>query len=248
MQRHLAAEQRQLALQLQARGLSLREIGPQAALASGRRAGGAVYLAAAGPLRWWVWVPGLRRPKLAAMRPLAPELLITARTQRWAPEELLRTLVEAETTAREVSNARTRLKAAVFPLTKTLEEFDRGAYLHPPRPRWTTSPRWNGSVPARTSAWEARRGWQEPPARRPPRRRRSGTARAGRGSGRLRPRARLKLLLAWEMHHEPRAEVVQSRVDLACQWARTCGPHADWVTQRTRAFCTTGRSMERPGT
>ena len=26
--------------------------------------------------------------------------------------------------------------------------------------------------------------------------------------------ARLKLLLAWEMHHEPRAEVMQSRVDL----------------------------------
>ena len=48
---------------------------------------------------------GLRRLKLAAMRRLAPELLITAKTQRWAPEELLRTLVEAEITAREASNA-----------------------------------------------------------------------------------------------------------------------------------------------
>ena len=38
---------------------------------------------------------GLRRLKLAAIRQLAPELLITARTQRWAPEELLRTLIEA---------------------------------------------------------------------------------------------------------------------------------------------------------
>ena len=28
-----------------------------------------------------------------AMRALAPELLVTAKTQRWAPEELLRTLV-----------------------------------------------------------------------------------------------------------------------------------------------------------
>ena len=36
---------------------------------------------------------GLRRLKLAAMRQLAPELLITAKTQRWAPEELLRTLI-----------------------------------------------------------------------------------------------------------------------------------------------------------
>jgi len=68
---------------------------------------------------------GLRRLKLAAMRRLAPELLITAKTQRWSPEELLRTLVEAEIAARDASNARTRLKTAAFPVTKTLEEFDR---------------------------------------------------------------------------------------------------------------------------
>jgi DNA replication protein DnaC len=67
---------------------------------------------------------GLRRLKLAAMRHLAPELLVTAKTQRWTPEELLRTLVEAEITARDASNARTRLKAAAFPVAKTLEEFD----------------------------------------------------------------------------------------------------------------------------
>jgi DNA replication protein DnaC len=70
---------------------------------------------------------GLRRLKLAAIRQLAPELLITAKTQRWAPEELLRTLVEAEITAREASNTRTRLKAAAFPVTKTLDGFDRAA-------------------------------------------------------------------------------------------------------------------------
>jgi DNA replication protein DnaC len=67
---------------------------------------------------------GLRRLKLAAMRALAPELLVTAKTQRWAPEELLRTLVEAEISARDASNARNRLKAAAFPVAKTLEEFD----------------------------------------------------------------------------------------------------------------------------
>jgi len=70
---------------------------------------------------------GLRRLKLAAMRALAPELLVTAKTQRWAPEELLRTLVEAEITARDASNARHRLKAAAFPVVKTLEEFDVAA-------------------------------------------------------------------------------------------------------------------------
>ena len=72
-------------------------------------------------------VAGLRRLKLAAIRQLAPELLVTAKTQRWAPEELLRTLIEAEITAREASNARTRMKAAAFPVTKTLDELDRSA-------------------------------------------------------------------------------------------------------------------------
>jgi len=38
---------------------------------------------------------GLRRLKLGAMRQLAPELLLTAKTQRWAPEEVLRTLIPA---------------------------------------------------------------------------------------------------------------------------------------------------------
>jgi DNA replication protein DnaC len=70
-------------------------------------------------------VEGLRRLKLAAMRQLAPELLRTAKTQRWTPEELLRTLIEAEITARDASNARTRLKNAAFPVIKTLDEFDR---------------------------------------------------------------------------------------------------------------------------
>lgn len=70
---------------------------------------------------------GLKRLKMAAMRRLAPELLVTAKTQRWNPEEFLRTLVEAEITAREESNARTRRRQAAFPVTKTLEEFDLSA-------------------------------------------------------------------------------------------------------------------------
>ena len=67
---------------------------------------------------------GLRRLRLGAMRRLAPELLVTAKTQRWAPEEFLRTLVETEIASRDASNARARLKAAAFPVTKTLDEFD----------------------------------------------------------------------------------------------------------------------------
>jgi DNA replication protein DnaC len=75
---------------------------------------------------------GLKRLKMAAMRRLAPELLVTAKTQRWKPEEFLRTLVEAEIASREASNARARLRQAAFPLTKTLAEFDVAASSIPP--------------------------------------------------------------------------------------------------------------------
>jgi DNA replication protein DnaC len=66
---------------------------------------------------------GLRRLKLAAVRRLAPEICQTAKVQRWAPQELLRTLVEAEIVARERSNLDTRLRQAGFPVRKALEEF-----------------------------------------------------------------------------------------------------------------------------
>ena len=67
---------------------------------------------------------GLRRLRLGAMRRLAPELLVTAKTQRWAPEEFLRTLIETEIASRDASNARARLKQAGFPVVKTLDEFN----------------------------------------------------------------------------------------------------------------------------
>lgn len=70
---------------------------------------------------------GLRRLKLSAIRRLAPELLVTARTQRWRPEELLRTLIDAELAARDASNTRNRMKTAAFPVVKTIEEFDVAA-------------------------------------------------------------------------------------------------------------------------
>ena len=86
---------------------------------------------------------GLRRLKLATIRELAPELLLTAKTQRWAPEEVLRTLVEAEVAARDASNERARLKAAGFPVLKTIEQFDLAASSIP-APTWAylTSLEW----------------------------------------------------------------------------------------------------------
>jgi DNA replication protein DnaC len=69
----------------------------------------------------------LRRLRLGAIRRLAPELLMAAKTQRWVPEELLRTLLEAEVASRDASNAAARLKQAAFPVAKSLEEFDVAA-------------------------------------------------------------------------------------------------------------------------
>lgn len=48
---------------------------------------------------------------------------MTAKSQRWAPEELLRTLVEAEIAARDAANLANRLRAVNFAAVKTIEEF-----------------------------------------------------------------------------------------------------------------------------
>ena len=69
-------------------------------------------------------VESLRRLRLATMREQAAEVLHTARTQRWAAEDVLRTLLEAEITARDAANRGIRLKQAGFPVPKTLEAFD----------------------------------------------------------------------------------------------------------------------------
>lgn len=67
---------------------------------------------------------GLKRLKLAAIRHAAPEILLTAKTQRWKPEETLRVLVDLEIAARDASNTRNRMTAARFPVVKTLDEFN----------------------------------------------------------------------------------------------------------------------------
>ena len=94
---------------------------------------------------------GLKRLKMAAMRRLAPELLVTAKTQRWSPEEFLRTLVEAEIAARDASNAATRRRQAGFPVTKTLHDYDLAASSVPTATLDYLPPS-NGSALRRTSA------------------------------------------------------------------------------------------------
>ena len=131
----------------------------------------AVMTAAAPPLAADL-TDGLRRLKLAAMRRLAPELLLTAKTQRWTPEELLRTLVEAEISARDASNARTRLKARRVPGDQDPGRVRPGRLLGPAGHRRLPGlagmdHRRREPVPGR-----AGRHRQEPPAGRARRRRR----------------------------------------------------------------------------
>jgi DNA replication protein DnaC len=86
---------------------------------------------------------GLRRLKLSTIRVIAADILITAKTQRWTPEEVLRTLIEAELSARNASNTANRLKAAGFPVTKTIDTFDVAA----------------SSIPAATFSYLANLEW-----------------------------------------------------------------------------------------
>ena len=93
--------------------------------------------------------------------PSLARLLMVAKTQRWKPEEFLRTLVEAEIASRDASNARARMAAAAFPVTKTLDEFDVDA-SSVPEPPSTTWPASSGSPPRRISVWSDRPGPASP--------------------------------------------------------------------------------------
>ena len=61
-------------------------------------------------------VEGLRRLKLATMREQAPDVLQSAKTQRWGAEDVLRTLLKVEIAAREAANRRMRLKQRGQPM------------------------------------------------------------------------------------------------------------------------------------
>lgn len=88
---------------------------------------------------------GLKRLKLKRIRELAPEPLPLAKTQRWAPEELLHTLVEAQIQARDKANLKARTRAAGFPQEKQLEHF-KIAQSSIPQPTFDYLAEW---IPAR---------------------------------------------------------------------------------------------------
>jgi DNA replication protein DnaC len=69
----------------------------------------------------------LRRLRLPHLRRVAPEVLATARAQRWEPAEILRALLVAELGGRDLSAAATRRAAAGFPTGKTFASWDESA-------------------------------------------------------------------------------------------------------------------------
>src|ERR1700737_3626187 len=66
----------------------------------------------------------LRRMRLPHMRRTAPEVLATARAQRWDPAEVLKLLLGEEIAGRERSALATRRARAAFPTGKTFHTWD----------------------------------------------------------------------------------------------------------------------------
>lgn len=66
----------------------------------------------------------LRRMRLPHIRRAAPDVLATARAQRWEPAEVLRALLAEEVAGRDRSSTASRLAAAGFPTGRTFEAWD----------------------------------------------------------------------------------------------------------------------------
>jgi hypothetical protein len=65
----------------------------------------------------------LRRMRLPYIRAAAPDVLATARAQRWDPAEVLRVLLVEEIAGRDAATRRQRRRAAGFPAGKTFESW-----------------------------------------------------------------------------------------------------------------------------
>jgi DNA replication protein DnaC len=65
----------------------------------------------------------LRRMRLPYLRKAAPDVLATARAQRWDPAELLKVLLHEEVVGRDAATRRMRRKNASFPTGKTFSSW-----------------------------------------------------------------------------------------------------------------------------
>lgn len=85
----------------------------------------------------------LRDLRLPHMRNAAPELLATAKAQRWEPAEAIRALLTEELAGRHASSVRSRRKAAGFPTGKTFDIWDETmSSIPPPTQRALRSLEW----------------------------------------------------------------------------------------------------------
>lgn len=69
----------------------------------------------------------MRQLKMPYARALAPELIATAKSQRWDPAEVIKALFVEEVSGRSRSMLATRRKAARFPTGKTFDTWDESA-------------------------------------------------------------------------------------------------------------------------
>jgi DNA replication protein DnaC len=74
----------------------------------------------------------LKRMRLPYLRNAAPEVLATARAQRWDPAEVLRVLISEEIRGRDDATRRMRRKAAGLPAGKTFESWREADSSIPP--------------------------------------------------------------------------------------------------------------------
>ena len=91
----------------------------------------------------------LRRMRLPYIRNAAPELLATAKAQRWDPAEVLKALLVEEVSGRDRSALATRRARAGFPTGNTFAAWDPNCRpsRHPPSRRCAP---WNGCTGGRT--------------------------------------------------------------------------------------------------
>lgn len=92
----------------------------------------------------------LTRMRLPYLRALAPEVLATARAQRWDPAEVLRVLISEEIRGRDEATRRMRRKAAGLPAGKTFDSWRETDSSIPPATQTGLAPS-SGSVGTRTS-------------------------------------------------------------------------------------------------
>ena len=89
----------------------------------------------------------MRQLKMPYARALAPELIATARAQRWEPAEIIKALFVEEVSGRSRSMLATRRKAAGFPTGKTFDTWDETISSIP-------APTGNFSVPLSSTTWK----------------------------------------------------------------------------------------------